>query len=228
MGEIEIMNFYNNKFTRRWNKWYRFKFVTPAMKKKLYKKDISILCNNCIGGFVLHDFGLRFDSPTINLFFHGLDFFDFVEHVDYYIKQPLIQIENPKYDSNAPDYPVAILCGGGLKDIEIHFLHYHSFEEAQEKWERRKSRLHPESLYLIWTFMGMERDEVLYRRAQHLPIKNKVLFVNHPVDHIKYPDFFYIKGFEDQIGTGQLGEYMNLFGKRYYDQFDFASWINNG
>ena len=84
------------------------------IKLKIRKKDISILCNNCTGGFILHDLGLRFDSPTINMFFHNLDFFDFVEHFEYYIKQPLIQIKNPRYDTKASDYPVAILSGGIL------------------------------------------------------------------------------------------------------------------
>lgn len=113
-----MMNLYNNKLTRRWNKWYRFKFVTPDMRRKLQKKDISILCNNCTGGFVLHDLGLRFDSPTVNLFFHSLDFFNFIENFDYYIRQPLIQIPNPHYEPAALDYPVAILSGGG--DTERH------------------------------------------------------------------------------------------------------------
>lgn len=220
---------YNGKITRRINQWLRPRIVTPNKRARLVKNDISILCNNCTGGFILHDLGLRFDSPTINMFFHGLDFFDFIEHFEYYITKPLIQIPNPKYDPVAPDYPVAILSGGGvLKDIELHFLHYHSFEEANEKWETRKARLHMESLYVIWTFMGMEPNEELYIRAQNLPVKNKVLFVNHPVDQEKYPDFFYIKGFEKRIGTGQLGEFMNLKGERYYDQFDYVEWINNG
>ncbi len=220
---------YNGKITRRINKWLRLKIVTPKKRARLVKKDISILCNNCTGGFIFHDLGLRFDSPTINMFFHGLDFFDFIEHFEYYITKPLIRIPNPKYDPAAPDYPVAILSGGGVrKDIELHFLHYHSFEEANEKWETRKARLHMDSLYVIWTFMGMEPNEELYIRAQNLPMKNKVLFVNHPVDQEKYPDFFYIKGFENQIGTGQLGEFMNLKGERYYDQFDYVEWINNG
>lgn len=109
------MNLYNNKVTRRWNRWVRFHFVAPRLKKRLQKKEISILCNNCTGGFILHDLGLRFDSPTINMFFHSLDFFDFAEHFEHYIKQPLVQIENPRYDNAAPDYPVAILSGGGLQ-----------------------------------------------------------------------------------------------------------------
>ena len=118
--------------------------------------------------------------------------------------------------------------GADYKDIELHFLHYKSFAEANEKWETRKARLHFENLYLIWTFMGMAQDEKIYARAQNLPIANKVIFVNHPIDNEKYPDFFYIKGFENQIGTGQLSAFVNLKGERYYDQFDYVKWINNG
>ena len=32
------------------------------------KRNISLLCNNCVGAMVLHDFGLRFNSPTVNLY----------------------------------------------------------------------------------------------------------------------------------------------------------------
>jgi len=78
----------------------------------------------------------------------------------------------------------------------LHFLHYNSFDEVNEKWEAHKPRLYLENLYVIWTFMGMSQDEVIYARAQNLSIKNKVLFVNHPVDKAKYSNFFYIKGFE--------------------------------
>ncbi|MBD9050415.1 MAG: DUF1919 domain-containing protein [Ruminococcus sp.] len=121
-----------------------------------------------------------------------------------------------------------MLPGGDYKDIELHFLHYKSFAEANEKWETRKARLHFENLYLIWTFMGMAQDEKIYARAQNLKVANKVIFVNHPIDNEKYPDFFYIKGFENQIGTGQLSAFMNLKGERYYDQFVYVKWINNG
>lgn len=75
----------NGKITRRINQWLRPRIVTPKKRARLVKENISLLCNNCTGGFILHDLGLRFDSPTINMFFHGLDFFDFIEHLEYYI-----------------------------------------------------------------------------------------------------------------------------------------------
>lgn len=221
------LNLYNNKITHRTNKLIREKIRVKAIRKKLKNQYFTILCNNCTGGFILHDLGCRFNTPTINMFFHDLDFFDFIEHFDYYIKQPTIQIDNPHYDPYAPDYPVAVLKGdGNLKDLELHFLHYKTFEEANNKWEIRKARINFEKTYVIWTFMGMEENEELYLRAQNLPCKNKVIFVNHPVDNHKYPDFYYIKGFEDQVGLGQISKFQNLLGKRYYDQFDFVKWIN--
>lgn len=56
-----------------------------------------------------------------------------------------------------------------------------------------KLRLHMDSLYVIYTFMGMESNEELCIRAQSLPVKNKVFFVNHFVDQEKYPNFFILK-----------------------------------
>lgn len=223
------MNLYNNKITRKLNKFFREKVVVLSKRKQLINKNFTLLCNNCTGGFILHDLGLRFNTPTINMYFHLFDFFDFVEDLDYYLQKPLIQCDNPLYDKNAKDYPVAILQGDDShKDIELHFMHYSSFEEANEKWETRKSRINRENLFVIWTFKGLEKDEEIYNRAQNLPVENKVFFVNHPVDSRKYPSFYYIKGFEKQVGLGLISEYSDLMGHRYYDQFDYVSWFNKG
>lgn len=60
---------YNGKITRRWNKWIREHFVAQRLRRRLVNKDITILANNCNAGFIYHDLGLQFKSPTINLFF---------------------------------------------------------------------------------------------------------------------------------------------------------------
>ena len=76
--------------------------------------------------------------------------------------------------------------------------------------------------------MGFSPDEDLCKRAENLPVKNKVISVNHPVDENKYPSFFYVKVFENEEGVGLTSNYMNLKGERYYDQFDFIRWLNEG
>lgn len=60
-----------------------------------------------------------------------------------------------------------------LGDIELHFNHYKSFEEAEQKWYERKQRMNEERL-----FVEMQTDsEELAERFDKLPFKQKVVFV---------------------------------------------------
>ena len=36
-----------------------------------------------------------------------------------------------------------------LDDIEIHFNHYISFEEAKNKWDERKRRINYDNIYIV-------------------------------------------------------------------------------
>gem|GEM_PF-5437361 len=46
----------------------------------------SLFCNNCVGALVLHDYGLRFDAPTVNLFIHPKDFVEMLSHLGAYMQ----------------------------------------------------------------------------------------------------------------------------------------------
>lgn len=222
-----------NKTRKRllFNKKVRRTFVVPKLKKSFEKAQIgtpTVLCDNCTAGMILHDFGVQFNSPTVNLYFDGTDFYDFAENLEFYIDRPVVQIENTNTDSNGTDYPMGKIEGDEThKDIVIHFLHYHSFEEASSAWNRRKERMDRDNIFLMMTFLYEGRNEEKYRRAQALPYKNKVIFVNHPSDPKEFPSFFYIRGFECIEGLGQLGFFMDPF-TRYYDQFDSVHWLKTG
>jgi uncharacterized protein (DUF1919 family) len=43
-------------------------FKLKAERSRLTNKEVTIFSSNCIGGVIYHDLGLRFMSPTINLF----------------------------------------------------------------------------------------------------------------------------------------------------------------
>ncbi len=120
---------YNNRITLRWNNWFRRFFILPKMRKALRNKEFTLLSNNCNGGFIYHDLGLQFLSPTINMFF------------------------------------------------------YHD----------------------------------------HYLTKNKIAFVNHP--YPQYKSAVYIPGYEAE-GLGLLNQYVNCFGRRKYDYFNFVEWFN--
>ena len=216
------MKTYNNRITRRINNFIRKYFVLPRMRRKLINTDVTILANNCNGGFIYHDLGLRFNSPTINMFFYYDHFFTFCENLDYYFKEKLRLAEKPLYKSIDKDYPICEL-GEGEKRIELHFLHYETFEEALELWERRKKRINRDNIFIVWTFFDITDEEWL-KRFDKIKIKNKVAFVERPFP--QYKSAFYIKGYE-KIGLGLLNEYLNMWGGRKYDQFDFVKWFNS-
>ena len=127
------------------------------------------------------------------------------------------------------DYPILYLNGDAIhKDLELHFLHYHSVDEAISAWNRRKERINYKKLFVVWTFSYGKYDETLYERFENLPIKNKIAFVNHDIDRNKYPHLFYLKGFESQDSLTSIFNYNSFFGYKYYDQFDWITWFKEG
>lgn len=144
--------------------------------------NFSIISNNCWGGLVYQYFGLPYTSPTIGLFFMDDDYIRFLERLDYYLAQPLrfISIGESRYkqkllsESTAKvNYPIAL-----LDDIEVHFLHYKSEKEAEEKWNRRIKRLNRDRLLIKMSQRSLDSKEML-DRFEALPFKNKVCFTEY-------------------------------------------------
>ena len=94
--------------------WYR---------ARIHNDNFTIITNTCIGGIMYHKLGKRFMSPTINLWMEDPDFFKFVRDLDTYMQQPLRFVQG--IDATPTAY-----CG----DVLIHFNHYKSEAEAEEKW----------------------------------------------------------------------------------------------
>lgn len=193
------------------NHFYR-KRINQRNQQRLANHSMSVISSNCNGAFILHDLGEQFRSPFVNLYLTPNDFIQYLKHLDQYMNEELVFIKSDK------SYPVGI-----LKDITIHFMHYHSEEEAKSKWQARSQRINKENLFIMMT----DRDGCTYQNLQEfdrLPFKNKVVFTHKP-----YPEFasaFYVTGFEHEKQVGDLFEYVGLEGRKFYDQFDYVSWFN--
>lgn len=55
----------------------------------------SLICNNCIGGFIYSDLQLKFNSPTINLQIPPADFCKFINNIDKYLSYELEEVLPP-------------------------------------------------------------------------------------------------------------------------------------
>jgi len=196
---------------RKINHLFR-KGINYALRKRLTNHQMSIISSNCNGALILHDLDEQFRSPFVNLYLDPADFIKYLQNPAFYQQQTL------QFEHTERHYPVAT-----LGDIRLYFVHYHSEQEAREKWQQRSARINWDNLFIMMT----ARDgftEADLQAFDALPYSHKVVFVHKPYPEIK--SAVYIRGFEQQNQVGDLYEYSGWFGKKYYDQFDYVSWFN--
>lgn len=200
------------KFKNWFNRQKR-KAINQRNQQRLINHSMSVIASNCNGAFILHDLNEQFRSPFVNLYLEPADFVKYLQNMTAYNQMELGFISTDK------PYPV-----GKLADITLHFMHYHSEQEAREKWQERLKRLNLENLFIMMT----DRDGCTYQDLQdfdRLPFENKVVFTHKPYPEIR--SSVYIKGFENQNKVGDLFEFSGWNGQKYYDQFDYVTWFNS-
>lgn len=200
------------KFKNWFNRQKR-KAINQRNQQRLTNHSMSVIASNCNGAFILHDLNEQFRSPFVNLYLEPADFVKYLQNITAYNQMELGFISTDK------PYPV-----GKLADITLHFMHYHSEQEAREKWQERLKRLNLDNLFIMMT----DRDGCTYQNLQdfdRLPFENKVVFTHKPYPEIR--SSVYIKAFENQNQVGDLFEFSGWNGKKYYDQFDYVAWFNS-
>ena len=197
--------------------------INVRNRAMLTNYDTCIICGNCLGGYIYHWLGLKFNSPFINLFLSNEDFIAALEDWDNFIEAPIVE-----YVQNEFPYPIGLING-----VKLHFMHYSSFDEATEAWERRKKRITSDNMCVM--FSNFEGEQSILERFEKLPFQRKVVFVESRT--IKSPSAFYIKGYRlykkmlrilRKEAVPNLFHVQNLLtGKRFIDQFDYVSFINS-
>lgn len=178
------------------------------------KKSVSIIASNCNGGVLCKDLGIPFNSPFVNLWIEPKDYLKLLKQIKFYMEYELsfIKVDNI-------DYPVGILC-----DIKLYFMHYFTEKEAMEAWNRRKRRINYENIVVMFT----DRDGCTYddlKEFDKLPYK-KVVFTANEYKDIQ--SSFFIRQFKSKKEVGILTDFIpQKLGIRYYDEFNFAKWIDS-
>lgn len=114
----------------------------------LVKDPVTILSDDCWGGYVYHDLCLPFTSPTVNIGWPVDQFCKFMLEPFYYLARPLKM--KREGDFNAGHYPIGTL-GEGERQIELHLTHAPSFAYMKERWDRRKERVNPNRIFVKLT-----------------------------------------------------------------------------
>lgn len=208
------------------------KNTSKERAKKLNNHSFSIISNTCIGGVITNNVGEQFRSPTVNLIIYENDFIDFCLNIKAYYG---CKLEKPNDEEmkelSSFNYPVGVLRGKekGLSDIRIYFVHYASFEEAQEKWYSRFKRVNYDDIFIVMD-RGMEESEKLLDEFYALPYKNKVFFTDKS-DKRRWKNNFKFSFYnKEKYVAGCLYKHIDKGMKQYMwlDEFDYVHWLNTG
>ena len=201
-----IKHFFAVKNRNEINKKY-----TAKQRKRLKNDNFSIISSNCIGGFIYHRLGKQFLSPTINLYFNQKEFIKFAQNLRYYITLPLEFIETDF------DFPVA-----KIGDITLYFLHYSNNDEAKEAWERRKTRINYDNLYLIvYDKDGLTDDD--YKAFGQINFKTIIIISYNENNNYSY--------FKKIIKKNSYNDNKYFIKDKngirtFEEQWDFVDWLN--
>lgn len=142
----------------------------------------TLISNNCMGGCILHENGLEFCTPTINVMSMPEEFPKFCERLKWFMETKLFDYHkvvkgmfthHEQYLLNTygyiPECPLGFL-GGNI----LVFQHYETFEEAEEKWNERRKKVDYDNIGYL--FMVTEEKWRPYaERFVSLGLKNAVV-----------------------------------------------------
>ena len=112
-------------------------FINHRNRKRLKNHDFSLIANNCNGAFILHDLGMRFNSPFVNLWIKP----------DDYIK--ILSDLFKKYNSDLKKTIDQTLIRAGNENINIRSLmnsdiitHGLASSIANGNWNVKRFKMH--------------------------------------------------------------------------------------
>lgn len=191
-----------------------------------HNKNVCILCNNCVGGIISHDLGLRFNSPTVNLeFYDQNDFIYLAENIEEIAR--LKVYEKKKHEHGLTHtFPIGAVCHHD-KEILIGFRHYKTFEEAAHKWQSRMKRFDFKRFYLIFEIPQATTSQL--QRIARIPCAGRAVLSSVNEDFQKSFPFYHGLKMYETWHAGKILEYKSPFSlKRHVDDLDYISLFNEG
>lgn len=188
-------------------------------RKRIGNQPFVIVSNNCWGAELYKHLKREYNTPFVGLFLHGPDFIALLNNWNHYLNLELQFTSISKWIDQPIAYPIGL-----LGDVEIHFMHYASAEEAQSKWTRRLARMQKLKDLDQYFFRCCDRDggtvEVLEQFHQ-LPFRNKLSFGIQPISS---PQHVVLRESEN----GKMVEDGVKMYRYCYRYIDLIRWMKTG
>ena len=194
-------------------------------RKRLQGHAFTLVTNNCWGAHIYQILGRAYQSPFIGLFIPPEDYMRLIPDVVRLVRSPVEFIGVSRHEAvedfrarRELRYPIGLLGS----EVELHFMHYQSREEAAEKWGRRTARCSWDRNSLFFKFCdhdGATDDQL--RAFDDMAELSRVCFVGRRVDGTARAVFVKDCVSERVPDGGELSK----LSPRYFSVVD---WIKSG
>lgn len=159
------------------------KIGSKKRNSRILNKDVTIISNNCYAGIIYEYLNLPFNSPTIGLYFFAPEYIKFISNLKHYVTSDLIQIppKQSKYYNKLKELHQDNKIIAKADDVEIVFLHYKTFKEAKEKWQRRCKRVNYSNIIYKFSDQNLCTEKEVNDFLK-LKYKNKLFFSSKNID----------------------------------------------
>lgn len=198
---------------------YLRNFYSSWRRARLTCGAPTILSRDCTGGILCHDLGLQFRSPTVNLSMPPEDFIIFCQYLPAFLAAEVQEAAERQMS-----FPVGRLSTDH-GSITLYFVHYESFLEAKEAWNRRRGRVDRNNMRVILHVPPSQLTTQLLDDFELLPYEHKVL-LSYGIDTKKHPHGYNLPIYKTG-STPSINRYHTPYAvKRYMDDFNWVAFLN--
>lgn len=198
----------------------RFDFARYA---NLIENPVTILSDDCWGGYVYNRLQLPFSSPLINTLFAGKEYAKFIQDPLFYLGTELVMEREGSLEEDL--CPVGRL-GNDERTVKIQFVHAVTFEEAQVEWNRRRKRINPQNIFVKMGFDRKEKDHEFLLDSFEKVQYSKILFYYSKTNIERV---FYTERLFEQCrrnGFTRYYTYNNMVRESYQQVLDVLKLLN--
>lgn len=194
------------------------KMGSKKRKNKIKNQNVTIIANNCFAGITYEYLSLPFNSPTIGLYFFAPEYIKFIKKLKFYTSLELrpLDFSKSKYCKELEKLNQKNVILGKLDDVEIVFLHYNSFEEAKQKWERRCKRINYNNIVFKFNDQNLCTQKEL-KEFNEFNSRNKICFTSKKYN---YDGFIQMKKYSNC-------DYVKEDAFYYHRYLDIIDYINS-
>ena len=182
--------------------------------------EISIFSNDCWGGEIYQHLQAPYLTPFIGLAIMAPCYIKLLKRPYHYLTMlPMEFVTESRYEAcnvfrKQDEYPLA-----RIDDIEIHFLHYKTPQEAASKWSRRIKRINWDKIYVKFDVGKDYATPEMVKHFLQLPFDRKLVIA---------PSHFML---EENSSIVTISNYTGDATQVFYEsikQLDIIRWLNSG